>query len=278
MHREPLVHFLVIGAALFLLFDWAGGGGGGDRRIVVTRGQIDHLIESFNVVWLRPPTDEELKGLLDDYVREEVAIREATRMGLDRDDSVIRRRLRQKLEFMVEDSLETHPPTDEDLMLWLEKHPESFRSEPQISFRQVYVSRERRGAKADEYAARLLADLTPAGANASIASLGDPLMLPQEVPLSPRSDVSRSFGEDLAARVLALEPGRWQGPVESGFGLHLVFVRERLEGRLPPLTEIRDTVERDFLAARSKAGVDATYERLLSGYTVVIEKEASTIQ
>jgi parvulin-like peptidyl-prolyl isomerase len=267
----------VIGAALFLFFHWAGGGEG-DRRIVVTRGQIDHLSESFNVVWLRPPTDEELKGLLDDYVREEVAIREATRMGLDRDDSVIRRRLRQKFEFMVEDSLETHPPTDEDLMLWLEKHSESFRSEPRISFRQVYVSPERRGTKAEELASRYLADLTAAGADASIESLGDPLMLPQEVPLSSRSDVARSFGEDFAARALTLEPGRWQGPVESGFGLHLVFVRERVEGRLAPLSEIRDAVERDFQAARSQAELEATYERLLSGYTVVVEKEASTIQ
>jgi parvulin-like peptidyl-prolyl isomerase len=103
-------------------------------------------------------------------------------------------------------------------------------------------------------------------------------MLPQEVPLSSRSDVARSFGEDFAARALTLEPGRWQGPVESGFGLHLVFVRERVEGRLPPLSEIRHAVERDFQAARSQAELEATYERLLSGYTVVVEKEASTIQ
>jgi hypothetical protein len=140
------------------------------------------------------------------------------------------------------------------------------------------VGRERRGAKAEEVANRLLADLTRAGADASIESIGDPLTLPREVPLSSRSDVARSFGEDFTARVLALEPGRWQGPVESGFGLHLVFVRERVDGRLPPLSEIRDAVERDLHAARIQAGLDGTYERLLSEYTVVIEKEASTIQ
>ena len=275
MTREPLVHFLLIGAALFLLFEW-GGGGGGERRIVITRGQIEHLAQSFEIVWLRPPTDAELKRLVDDYVREEVAIREAMSMGLDRDDTIIRRRLRQKLEFMVEDSLEAHPPTDEDLALWLEKHPESFRSEPRISFRQVYVSRDRRGESADAFARGILDDLTRA-ADATIETLGDPLMLPREVSLSPQSDVSRLFGEDFAAKVLAVEPGRWMGPIESGYGLHLVRVRERVEGGLPALAAVRDLVERELLAARRKAELDATYERMLSEYTVVVEEEATTL-
>ncbi len=278
MTREPLVHFLLIGAALFLLFEWTRGADGG--RIVITRGQIGHLAQNFQIVWLRPPTDEELKGLVDDYVREEVAIREALAMGLDRDDTIIRRRLRQKLEFMVEDAIEAHPPTDEDLMLWLEKHPESFRSEPAISFRQVYVSRDRRGGDADSFAREILDDLTRGGSDASIASieaLGDSLMLPRDVSLSPRSDVGRIFGEDFAAKVLALDPGRWMGPIESGYGLHLVLVRERVEGRLPALAEVRDVVERELVAARRKAELEASYERLLSKYEVVIEEEASTL-
>ena len=274
MIREPLVRFLLIGAVLFLLFEWVGDGGE-QRRIVVTRGQIEHLAQSFEVVWLRPPTDEELKGLVDDYLREEVAIREAMAMGLDRDDTVIRRRLRQKLEFMVEDRAEAHPPTDEDLELWLEKHEESFRSEPRISFRQVYVSRDRRGENADAFAREILDDLSRAGAEASIEALGDPLILPREVSLSPQSDVSRIFGEDFAAKVLALDPLRWMGPIESGYGLHLVWVSERADGRLPALAEVRDAVERELLAARRKAELDATYERLLSEYTVVVEEEAT---
>ena len=277
MTREPLVHFLLIGAALFLLFEWSGGAGTDGGPIVITRGQIDHLARSFEIVWLRPPTDEELKGLVDDYVREEVAIREAVAMGLDRDDTIIRRRLRQKLEFTVEDAIEAHPPTDEDLMLWLEKHPESFRSEPAISFRQVYVSRDRRGESADEFALRLLDDLARAGAEASIEALGDPLMLPQEVPLSPPLDVARIFGEDFTSRVFALEPGRWQGPIESGYGLHLIWVSERVGERLPALAEVRDAVEREFLSARRKAELEATYERLLSKYELVIEEQATTV-
>jgi hypothetical protein len=267
MIREPLVHFLILGAALFLVFEW---GGGGDRRIEITRGQIEHLAQSFEVVWLRPPTDAELKGLVDDYLREEVAIREAVRMGLDRDDTVIRRRLRQKLEFTIEDSLDTHPPTDEDLAFWLEKHPESFQSEPRIAFRQVHVSRDRKDA--ESFASRLREELERAGSEAAIETLGDRIMLPQEVPMSGRSEVSGLFGEEFTAKVLTFEPGRWEGPIESGYGLHLVFVRERTEGAIPPLDKVRDVVERDLLAARRKAEIDQAYERMLSQYEVVVEK------
>jgi hypothetical protein len=272
MTREPLVHFLLIGAAIFLFFEWRGEGGGG-RRIDVSRGQIEHLATSFEAVWLRPPTEEELKGLVDDYLREEVAIREAIQMGLDRDDTVIRRRLRQKLEFFLEDALEVHPPAEEDLLLWLEKHPQSFRREPAISFRQVYVSRDRRGEDAEAYARRLLADLTRAGAGASVEKLSDALMLPREVPLSPWSEVARLFGDDFASRLLEVVPGRWSGPIESGYGLHLVWVSERVEGSLPPLAEVRDAVERNLLLARRKAELDQAYERLLSKYEVTIEEE-----
>jgi hypothetical protein len=269
MMREPLIHFLILGAALFLVFEW-GGGGGGDRRIEITRGQIEHLAQSFEVVWLRPPTDAELKGLVDDYLREEVAVREAVRLGLDRDDTVIRRRLRQKLEFTIEDGLGAHPPTDEDLAFWLEKNAESFRSEPRIAFRQVHVSRDRQDA--ESFARHLREELERAGAEAAIENLGDRLMLPQEVPLSGRSEVSGLFGEDFTEKVLALEPGRWAGPVESGYGLHLVLVRERIEGAVPPLDQVRDAVERDLLAARRKAELDQAYDRMLSEYEVVVEK------
>jgi hypothetical protein len=271
MIREPLVHFLLIGAALFLLFEWTGGGGG-DRRIIITRGQIDRLAESFEAVWLRPPTEAELKGLVDDYVREEVAIREAVRLGLDRDDTIIRRRLRQKLEFMLEDTLDAHPPTDEDLAFWLEKNADSFRTDARISFRQVYVSRDRIGEDPVSFAGRLQKELARSGAEAAIERAGDPLSLPQEYSLSARSEIGALFGEDFAAKLVTLEPGRWEGPVESGYGFHLVFVRERIEGSVPPLDRVRDEVERDLLAARRKAELDQAYEKMLSEYEVVVEE------
>lgn len=270
--REPLVHFLAIGAALFLFFAWRGGGSGPtSNRIVLTTGQIDHLSAGFARTWQRPPTEAELKGLIDDWVREEIAVREAMTAGLDRDDTIIRRRLRQKLEFVVED-FGAAPPTDKELQEWLEKHADAFRIEPQVALRQVYVSPSRRGASAEADARAILARLRAAGEKARIDNLGDPIMLPQEVELVPQREVARMFGSDFAGRVEKIAPGAWTGPVESGFGLHLVLVRERAPGSLPDLAVVRPAVERDLMAERRKQQLATMYERLLEKYKVVIER------
>lgn len=270
---EPLVHFLALGAGLFLFFAWRGGSAGGSSsRIVLTAGQIQHLSAGFAKVWQRPPTEAELKGMIDDWVREEIAVREAMTAGLDRDDTIIRRRLRQKLEFLVEDFTTAAPPTEQELQAWLGKHADAFRIEPQVAFRQVYVSRNRRGARAEADAHALLAQLRAAGPEARIDGLGDPTLLPQEIELSPRSEVARIFGSDFGRGIEAIAPGAWTGPVESPFGLHLVFVRTRVEGSLPDLAAVRPAVEREFLADRRKRQLATMYERFLEKYKVVIEK------
>jgi hypothetical protein len=270
---EPLVHFLLLGGLLFVYFEWRGGAGGpGSSRIAITPGRIEHLASGFARTWQRPPTDAELKGLVDDYVKEEIATREAVSLGLDRDDAVIRRRLRQKLEFLVEDAVDTAPPTDAELLEWLDTHPEAFRPEPQLSFRQVYLSAERRGESAAADAERLLARLRAAGPSAAIDRLGDPSLLPAEGPLAPLREVARSFGDAFAKSLVAVEPGQWTGPLESPYGLHLVLVRERLAPAEPALAEIRPLVEREVVAERRRRSLDELYEKLLDRYTVTIEK------
>jgi hypothetical protein len=269
--REPLAHFLALGTLLFIFFEWRGGSGPGSTRIAVTPGEIQHLASGFARTWQRPPTDEELKGLVDDYVKEEIATREATAMGLDRDDTIIRRRLRQKLEFLAEDAAASSPATDAELQQWLDKHPESFRAEPRVALRQVYVSEERRGATARATAEKLLARLRAAGPDAEIDTLGDPTMLPRELPEGPLLEVARAFGDDFAARIETLETGTWTGPVESPYGLHLVLVRERTASALPALADVRPAVEREFLADRRRTQLETLYGRLLEKYTVTIE-------
>ncbi len=274
--REPLVHFLLLGAMLFVWYQWSGGGSGpGSNRIVITSGLIDHLASGFERTWQRPPTEDELKGLIDDYVKEEIAYREAVGMGLDRDDTIIRRRLRQKLEFIVEDIVEAVPPTDADRQAWLDAHPDDYRVEPEIALRQVYVSTDRRGRQAAAEATRLIEVLNAAGPDADIERLGDPLMLPQDIQLAPTSFISRSFGEPFAERVLTLEPGRWQGPIESGYGLHVVLVKERRPARVPALDDVRPAVERDLLTDRRTSQLHALYERLLERYRVTIEPRSA---
>jgi parvulin-like peptidyl-prolyl isomerase len=270
--REPLVQFLLLGATLFVWFEWKGGGSGpGSTRISITPGLVEHLASGFARTWQRPPTDAELKGLIDEHVKEEIATREAVAMGLDQDDTIIRRRLRQKLEFLVEDAVDQAPPTDAELHLWLERHPEAFRAEPRVALRQVYVSTERRGASARADAGRLLARLRAAGKDAKIDGLGDPSMLPRELPLDALSDVARAFGTEFAARVDAVPPGQWTGPVESPYGLHLVLVPERVAHARPALADVRPLVERELLAERRRTQLQALYEKLLAKYTVTIE-------
>jgi hypothetical protein len=192
-------------------------------------------------------------------------------MGLDLDDTIIRRRLRQKFEFVVEDALEASPPTDAELSAWFEERRERFRAETQISFRQVYVSPDRHADPAAE-AARILDRLTARGAAARLDDEGDPLSIPADIDLVPRSDLAALFGEAFAESLLRVEPGRWRGPLASGYGLHLVFVRERLPGGVPPFAAVRPDVEREFLAERRREGIDALYEHLLGKYTVIVER------
>ncbi len=270
--REPLVHFLVLGALLFAWYEWRGGAPGpGSSRITVTPGLVAHLASGFARTWQRPPTDTELKSLIDDYVKEEIATREALAMGLDRDDTILRRRLRQKLEFLVEDPAGGAAPTDAELEAWLRAHPDAVPAEPRIALRQVFVNAQRRGAGARPEAERLLAQLAAAGPGARTDALGDPTMLPGELPPGARSEVERVFGQEFAAGVERLQPGRWAGPIASGYGLHLVLVTSRDEAAAPALSDVRPAVEREILAERRRRQLETMYEALLRKYTVVID-------
>jgi len=268
--REPLVHFVVLGVVLFALFNWRGAGGG-SPRIVITPGQVDALAAAFTRTWQRPPTDVELKIQIDEYVREEMATREAMAIGLDRDDTVIRRRLRQKLEFLAEDSLEAAPPTDAELQAWLDTHQDAFRGEPEIAFRQVYLNPQVRKASLDADTRQLTDRLSRGAADAPIEALGDSVMLPRDVARTARSEVARQFGNAFADAVLAVTPGRWAGPIRSEYGVHLVYVSEREASHVPALAAVRGQVEREFMADRHQRQLDAMYARLLERYRVVVE-------
>ena len=269
--REPLVHFLLLGGLLFLWFQWKGGASGpGTNRIVVTPGQVLNLASGYTKTWSRPPSEDELKGLIDEYVKEEIATREAMALGLDRDDTVIRQRLRQKLEFLSGDESVSAPPTDAEIEAWLKAHPDAFGGEPRISFRHVFLRTDRRkDARAE--AEQLLARLRAAGPEAPVGELGDATMLPAEMPLGPLRDVSATFGDAFARRLAEAPSGEWTGPLSSSYGLHLVFVSERVEPEAPSLSAVRPLVTREILAERRKKELDELYERLLAKYSVSIE-------
>ena len=266
---------MTIGIALYLAFAWHGDSGPNSYRVVITQGQLDALGAGFVGVWQRPPNEQELKSRVDDFVREEIATREAMRIGLDRDDVVIRRRLRQKLEFLAEDVSNASPPTDAELQAYFNHHPDKFRTEPAVAFRQVFLNSSLRRAETARDAKLLLARLSAAGPAADIKTLGDPLMLPGEMPLSSRSEVGRLFGNGFADEVLKVTPGRWSGPLESAYGLHLVFVGERAEGRLPSFAQLRPLVQREVLSERQTRDLDSMYDQLLKRYHVTMQTHGS---
>jgi hypothetical protein len=173
---------------------------------------------------------------------------------------------------MAEDTIDAIPPTDADLQAWLDAHPETFRLEPEIAFRQVYLNPERRGTSVEDDARRLRERLASSGSDRTAEALGDSVMLPHEVPRSTRTDVARQFGDEFAARVLTVATGQWVGPLRSSYGVHVVYVREREDARLPALADVRSLVEREFTADRRKRQLDGMYATFLERYHVVVEK------
>jgi hypothetical protein len=274
--KEPLFHFLLLGAAIFVAYSFVSKRNSEEPgKIVITQGQIEHLATGFAKTWQRPPAPEELAGLIRDQVREEVYCREAMALGLDRDDTIIRRRLRQKMEFVSDDIAAQAQPTDAGLNAYLQAHPDKFRVEPQFTFRQLYLNPEKHGTNLTGDAAQLLAKLNQPGGDAGFVDMGDPFMLDNSFTASPDGEITKQFGKEFTARLGGLQPGHWQGPVKSGFGVHLVCISERTESRLPALAEVRDAVRREWDNARRLDANERFYQELLKHYTVTIEQPAA---
>jgi hypothetical protein len=269
LFREPLLHFLILGALLFAVYGWLNGGlPNSENEIVVSRGQMRNLQAQFERVWQRSPTPEELQGLVDNWVREEIFYREGVLMGLDRDDPVVRRRIAQKVEFIV-DGAAPVAPNEEDLQGWLDSHADKYAVEAQYSLRQVYFDPARHGDGLDGVIASARASLEKGK-----VSVGDSTMLPASLS-GTASEVSRVFGDEFAQALQTLPVRGWQGPVRSGFGLHLVELIAREDGRKAELEEVRAAVERDLLYARTEEAGKAFYERIRANYNVRIEDEAA---
>jgi hypothetical protein len=238
--------------------------------IVVSSGKIEQMAAIFARTWQRPPSPEELKGLIDDYVTEEIYVREALALGLDTDDTVIRRRLRQKMEFMTSADVDALTPTDADLQTYLDTHPDTFSEAPQVGFQQVYLNPDRHRDTMDQDAAALLEALR-ADPEADPSVLGDASLLPYELPLTSVGSIDRIFGPEIAASVAQAEPGVWTGPVASPYGLHLIRVATKSPGRLPALPEIREAVLREWSNAKRQDLEAARLAELLGRYDVRID-------
>ena len=262
---EPLLHFFVAGALLFLLFGQMNRGLlEAPDEIVVDEARIEALRAQFQRVWQRPPAADELDGLVEAWIREEVLYREGVALGLGQDDPVIRRRVAQKLDF-ISDGLVDDTVTEEQLQAWLDDHVEDYRIEPQFALRQAYLDPSRHADPAAATAA--LARALEAG---DFPSAGDSTLLPGVLVDASATDIARIFGRGFAEVLAGLPAGSWQGPVESGYGLHFVHIDRHVPGRAPALDEVRAAVERDLLAARREAAKQAQFEALKARYSIVV--------
>lgn len=273
--REPLIHFLILGAALFLVFDLIRETDQpGERRIVVTTGQVEQLTAQFSRTWLRPPTPSELEGLVERYVRSEIFYREALAMGLGQDDPYVRNRLTLKLEVLLDDLSAEAEPADGELARFLKQHSERFAEPARLSFRQVYLNPERHPDPAAE--AQRLLELLRSGADPN--GLGDVSMLPPGLDNATSDEIARQLGGDFADALVALEPGAWSGPVQSPFGIHLVLITERQPARRPALAEIRDAVLTEWQDQRRREAKEQAYRRLRKRYEIVMEPGKQAMQ
>jgi peptidyl-prolyl cis-trans isomerase C len=259
--REPLVHFLVVGALIFAV--WGGGGDAADRSITVTEAQVRGLTEQWEQQWHRQPAPAQVDGLIRDLIKDEVYYREAVRLGLDKDDIIMRRRMRSKMEFLIAAQAENEVPSDAALQNWLDTHRRDYATNAALSFDHIYVGND------VDRARRALAQLDK---GADPAALTSPLSVPPTLDNAPAEDIDRQFGDGFAKAVAALPPGRWAGPVVSGFGQHLVRLRKLTPGALPPLASVRKAVENDWREANRTRRENGAYQALLDGYTIRIAK------
>ncbi len=263
--REPLLHFLIAGAGVFLLYGiLSGPGEGSDKEINVSVGQVEHLVSIFLKTRQRLPTPEELTGLVEGYIVEELLYREAVAIGLDRDDTIVRRRMRQKMDFLLDD-LATIEPTVEELQQYLSEQPERFRRDARFSFDHFYITD---GDAA--MAMPVLEKLRAGKLSKEILSVRSGL-LPDRIDDSSETQISALLGSTFTQQLMQLEPGDWAGPIESPYGVHLVRIDRIVESVVPPLAVIRKDVRREWLVDRRKTSRDVMIEELRSSYLITIE-------
>ena len=270
--REPVLQFLALGAMLFALYGLAGKRSAeAPEKIVVSASRVANLGDGFARTWRRLPNEQELQALIEDYVRDEVFYREGRAAGLDRDDVIIRRRVRQKMEFLADD-MSVPEPSDEQLAAYLASNPERFRAEDQLTFHQVFLSATRRANTIDSDSKQIASILARADGAVDATVLGDPFLLGEEFRNVSPSKVTSIFGESFAKQISVMEKGRWQGPISSGFGQHFVFISEWVSGNLPPLDAVRPVVHREWANARRLEAEQKLYASLRNRYEIVVEE------
>ncbi len=272
--REPLLHVLPLGLALFAVYGALNPGPGqrGDsNRIVLTADDVAQVQIAWMAQWQRPATPDELRSLLDGKIREEVLSREAMALGLDKDDTIIKRRLAQKMEFLMEDVSALREPSDDELRRWFAQNPQRFALPGLVSFRHLYFSPDLRGEHARDHAADALRKLAGKPEDTpELAGLSDPFMFQDFYAERSPDQVAGIFGTAFAQALPGLEEGKWRGPIESGLGWHLVWVESQIPGRVPAFEGIEATVKSEWIDEQRAQAKRRMFDSMLARYQIVL--------
>lgn len=275
--QEPLLHFLILGAAIFALQAWRSGGAESDgpkqeQRIEVDAATITRLKEGWTRQFQRTPDADDLRGLVEAHIKEEVLCREALKLGLERDDTIVRRRLAQKMEFLTQDLATASTPDDAALEKFFAENAARYARPARLSFRHVYFSRDKRGEQAEAGARQALAALAQPGADEE--TLGDGFLAGFEFAAQDEREIAATFGGEFAAAVVKLKAGEWAGPLASSYGAHLVLVTAREEPQPVEFAAVRESVLRDLMEQRRQKANDEVLARLKSDYEIAIDQTA----
>lgn len=274
--REPLVHFLVLGAAIFIVFyQVAEPEQTRDDRIVITPQDVERLTDQWRQQWRRSPTEKELDGLIESYIREVVLYREALSLGLDQDDVIVRRRLGQKLEFLFKDIVEQVEPDEQELSSYFDANPERYTAASLMTFIHIFLSRDARGAALEQDARDLLQRVRADPENVDSTKFGDRFLYQYQFENQSQDQIARVFGGKFAEGLFKLDTKKWEGPLESSYGLHLVFIDARTDPQIPSMEDVREQVRLDVLAERRVRADAVFYQGLKQKYDISVERNES---
>src|SRR5215475_1160656 len=272
--REPLLHFLLIGAVLFGFYAYINRGRIGiesPRQIVLSLDELATMEAYFESQWHRRPTPQEFQAMVEDKVKEEVLYREGLVMGLDKGDTIVKRRMAQKVQFLAEDVATAHEPSTAELKAWFEKNTDKFALPSRYTFRHVYFSPDKRSTNAHDDAEKVLARIAGQPEDSTIiTSVADRFMFQDYYGDSTPSAIAKEFGPQFAVALEKVKPGSWQGPIESGYGWHLVFVDTVIPGRIPAFEEIESEVKTAWLSEQKALACQKAYQTMRAKYTVLL--------
>jgi hypothetical protein len=270
--KEPLFHFLLLGAIIFVAyFILNPGENDATNQITINQNDIDRFVQIFEKQWNRKPTRQEMDGLVRAHLKEEILYREALALGLEKDDTIVRRRLAQKMEFLITDVTVPTEVDDRELMAFYEKHPERYTRAARMSFRHIYFNPDQRGERLLDEANATLATLQATNAGVDVPEeYGDRFMLQQQYSQQSTGQIARMFGGEFANKLVELTTQTWQGPIKSGYGVHLVYIEQREAASVYPFSEMRERVKNDYLYDLRQTRNEEILEKLKSRYEITI--------